>query len=604
MDKRTRFSGMFLSVAAAYASVAAVQQPVNAQLNPQQAISLLQEMYPGAQARLRDGRAKLIYGVPMTTGETPDAAAAAFLATHSEAFGISEPELVRKWSAGVRGGGTTVIGYSQRIEGYRVEDSLLRVMVRRGSPCRVVAVAGRLAAPPSGGLGQVVVTASGAAVLALGRPGFGGYRLDGQPELVVLPAEGERGDRWAWRVEIVSGDTPRSVFIDGRSGEALRVRDRFANADVTGTVSAYATPTNTLPHRSSNSPVSTPIGYIAVTGESSGGSDSTNANASGVYTLSLPSSFLADIECRLGIASEWGGFRWLIYNANGDSAFPSTSPSALGDVSQTTPPSTVSFLLGDQGEYETAEANGAVQANRCFDHVISRLEIDEELFVDRLRVVVNMGQLPGLARFAIYSGEPQLRFTHQYVTAGGTYWNSCYSSVFPHEFGHYFLYELGLAYAGSFGEGYADTFAVMANNDYVQGRAWITVSGTDYNLREDPRSVGCEYPLTSSSPSDCRCAENGGTDHNAGQVLSGIWVRIVEGMKSQYGTTTGLEAARALHLAWSLSTGGPPDSCNSADPDTLVEVLIADDDDGDLSNGTPHDSIICAAFGEHGIDCP
>jgi len=33
----------------------------------------------------------------------------------------------------------------------------------------------------------------------------------------------------------------------------------------------------------------------------------------------------------------------------------------------------------------------------------------------------------------------------------------------------------------------------------------------------------------------------------------------------------------------------------------LLEVLLADDDDGNLNNGTPHEALIRAAFADHGI---
>jgi hypothetical protein len=39
----------------------------------------------------------------------------------------------------------------------------------------------------------------------------------------------------------------------------------------------------------------------------------------------------------------------------------------------------------------------------------------------------------------------------------------------------------------------------------------------------------------------------------------------------------------------------------SSIPATLIEILAADDDDGDLANGTPHECAIRAAFGRHGL---
>lgn len=57
------------------------------------------------------------------------------------------------------------------------------------------------------------------------------------------------------------------------------------------------------------------------------------------------------------------------------------------------------------------------------------------------------------------------------------------------------------------------------------------------------------------------------------------------------------------------SDGGPalvflPPSCESAHAQTVIEVLTVDDDDADLSNGTPNcQDIICPAFSAHSLPC-
>ncbi len=62
----------------------------------------------------------------------------------------------------------------------------------------------------------------------------------------------------------------------------------------------------------------------------------------------------------------------------------------------------------------------------------------------------------------------------------------------------------------------------------------------------------------------------------------------------------GIDAARTLtHFA----KKGTPDGTNTGEAfaDYFIELLVADDDDGDLSNGTPHSSGIIPAFMKHGI---
>ena len=85
-------------------------------------------------------------------------------------------------------------------------------------------------------------------------------------------------------------------------------------------------------------------------------------------------------------------------------------------------------------------------------------------------------------------------------------------------------------------------------------------------------------------------------------MLSGVWNAI-------RANTGSLDATQALFGSWlniAEAEYGAPSACSStfyqaAGPDTLLEVLAADDDDGNLYNGTPNDSEICAAFASRGI---
>ncbi|MBN1446741.1 MAG: hypothetical protein JXA28_02325, partial [Bacteroidetes bacterium] len=83
-----------------------------------------------------------------------------------------------------------------------------------------------------------------------------------------------------------------------------------------------------------------------------------------------------------------------------------------------------------------------------------------------------------------------------------------------------------------------------------------------------------------------------GEEHHDGQVLSGAFWDIR--------TSVSLDVARRLsHFA---KYGLPDDPDNGiAFMEWLLETLIADDDDGDLSNGTPHHMAILAAFQRHNI---
>ncbi|MFN0133790.1 MAG: hypothetical protein ACKVW3_14825 [Phycisphaerales bacterium] len=615
-----------------FAVAPAAAQPVD----PTEAIMRLQSMYPGARASVHDARTRLIYGVPMTPGETPDEAASAFFAAHGEALGVGEFTRSRRWAAGAREGHLTVVSFTQSINETPVDGSLLRVAVlkaRGEQPCRVALVAARLAARPAPD--PIAVTAAGAATLALAQQGYANLEVTGEPVFVILPAERERDtfrpDAWTWRVPVAFGEggvgghdhLPRSFFINACTGQLIKVRDEFAHAhatsgnshsscteiassDVTGLVRAYATPTNLLPHRSTNTPTLTAIANLRVTGEDNNSSDDDEGytDGSGNFSLTLPTSNNVDIETRLGPTGTWGGTQWFVVNCQGDFV-PPTTPIAIGASTATTSPGTLNFNFGNQNEYETAEANAAVQANRCFEYVISRLAIDINLFPNALKIYVNADIGLGMGQYVPSSStpsfiSPSLRFAKGYNNGSVGWWNMCYSSLFPHEFGHYLADSLGTDYAYEFGEGLAMAFSNLVNNDRVQGRSFLTNTGpVDIHLWNDPTdsSINCQYP---SSPTSSPCPCDGG--HLAGQLLAGVWLRITDGMVAQHGATNGLEIARSLFMNWILLTAGAPlDGCNSADEETLDEVLTADDDDANLGNGTPNDDIILSAFASHNI---
>ncbi len=87
--------------------------------------------------------------------------------------------------------------------------------------------------------------------------------------------------------------------------------------------------------------------------------------------------------------------------------------------------------------------------------------------------------------------------------------------------------------------------------------------------------------------------------------------RLLTGMRGVYGQSAGWDQTRTLHLGWlplAEPPGAHPTLCTtldqSASPGTLIEVLTADDDDGNLGNGTPHCEIILSAFAAQNIFPP
>ena len=118
-------------------------------------------------------------------------------------------------------------------------------------------------------------------------------------------------------------------------------------------------------------------------------------------------------------------------------------------------------------------------------------------------------------------------------------------------------------------------------------------------LRDDPR-IGVGFLKGQSNGGIIRNSDNTlrypedvvNAIHDDGMILTGaVWdVREAIGLET---------TARLYHDAMY----GTPDAnaLGIALADYFVEFLVADDDDGDLSNGTPHSEAIIAAFNAHGI---
>lgn len=170
-----------------------------------------------------------------------------------------------------------------------------------------------------------------------------------------------------------------------------------------------------------------------------------------------------------------------------------------------------------------------------------------------------------------------------YLAGGGCPNTGQMPSVVYHEYGHGIndmLYVQAGSPSGMINgathEGMADVASAMIEDDSRIGRGFTGVGSVLRNLDN-----------TNRYPDDIT-----GESHEDGLIIGGaFWdLRVA----------TSLETAQKLsHFAkW-----GTPDDPNTgiAFSEWFVEVLIADDDDGNLNNGTPNFTAINNAFNAHGI---
>lgn len=165
--------------------------------------------------------------------------------------------------------------------------------------------------------------------------------------------------------------------------------------------------------------------------------------------------------------------------------------------------------------------------------------------------------------------------------------------VLFHEFGHD-LHESEIiegvgAFDPGMSEGVGDFLAVNMTNDSGLGRGFFY---DDEPLRELDPAIKCE-PLHGCSAPEWTWPTDIGEIHHTGLIFGGTWWDLRKAFLIQLGDVEGEKLILKLYLGAIRRSVDIPSS--------LVEALAADDDDGDLSNGTPHECTIRAAFGAHGM---
>jgi cysteine-rich repeat protein len=158
------------------------------------------------------------------------------------------------------------------------------------------------------------------------------------------------------------------------------------------------------------------------------------------------------------------------------------------------------------------------------------------------------------------------------------------ADVVYHEFGHS-LHNNSIipgagAFDGSLSEGLADTLGVSITGDHGLGRGFFF---NDSALRDlDPVGVEKSWPKDAD-----------GEVHDEGEIIGEALWDLRKGLIAKLGEGPGFD--RLLKIYYGIMQRA------SDIPSTFAEALVADDDDGNLANGTPNQCEIIAAFSLHGL---
>ncbi|MGA1666328.1 MAG: T9SS type A sorting domain-containing protein [Bacteroidia bacterium] len=174
-----------------------------------------------------------------------------------------------------------------------------------------------------------------------------------------------------------------------------------------------------------------------------------------------------------------------------------------------------------------------------------------------------------------------------YTQAAGCNTLANVADVVYHEYGHaitnYFYNALGTPFRnGAVGEGYSDVYAITLTD--------TPVLGVGFNIT-NPNLIVRRYDINPKIyPQNLV-----GQVHADGEIICGAWWRTARNMNSNAGMMA-IFSESLYGLA-----NGPNGSEGVVYTDILIDALQADDNDNNLSNGTPNMTAILQAFAFHGI---
>ncbi len=252
---------------------------------------------------------------------------------------------------------------------------------------------------------------------------------------------------------------------------------------------------------------------------------------------------------------------------------------AIPSISQTvTPPGPVGFLHNpvNNNELLTANVNAYVESNVVRDFVLN-FEPNFPVIANQTSFDVNTNINSSCNAF--YDGS-----SINFYRNGGGCNNTAFSDVVYHEYGHHLINVTNNG-QGQMGEGSGDSIGVLIQDEPILGQGF---SNCGSGIRTANNNK--QYPCS-------------GGIHDCGQLISGcVWDtrnQLVSTEPNDY-----INISSQLFLGMLIVRGQMDPGQSTIAPDITVIYLELDDDDGNISNGTPHYDEIAAGFGAHNMDAP
>jgi Zn-dependent metalloprotease len=375
--------------------------------------------------------------------------------------------------------------------------------------------------------------------------------------LVILPIHADSGPVYhlAWEVymKTQSPDNLWRTYVDAHNGTILWREAQYQEFDITGNVhgqvemkTVYAPPQYTdigLPDEK----VTANTSYNGYTG------------ATGAYTVTVPDNTTYSMNTQLS-------GRWCNVNRLDGSDASLTQNGAPG--------APVDFMFDDTNSHP-AERDIFYHINKTHEWIKGVAPVFT--YLDHA-VVCYANSTAGTCN-AFWNGS-NITF---YKEGGGCNNSGRIADVISHEYGHGItqgLYTPNSPPNGSgMGEGFSDIYAMTIHGDPIVGENFTTGGGVVRN-GENTR----QYPGT-------ECA---GEVHCLGEIIMGAMWKTRKNFMLRYGNPTRYDQLMIQTVAAKTTTM----------PGYLNRLLVNDDTDGNLANGTTDWYEICDAFAIHNMPCP
>ncbi len=381
-------------------------------------------------------------------------------------------------------------------------------------------------------------------------------------DAVVLPVG--KGARVVVPV-IVDQASPRgqwSVYVDAATGEPVARRQRLMFGEAT---LRYHVPTR-YPGGGSSDYVA-PFTTHAVDGSAA------TSNAAGLVTW----TGTADASINPGLTGPYA------------SLTVATGPSATDTL--TVPSGGAAIWDQTSVQLLNAQLTTFIHASIAKQFALTTLDPDLPWLSQPIPLVVNETAETGGYQCNAFSNLDDIHFfVADSVDVGdGTFFNCGntgeLADVVYHEFGHSLHGNAsgqGFDIDPALSEGLSDYLAATMVDDPDMGKGFDRDNPAVGLRHIDPPDHEYSWPTDISWD-----------PHATGQIISGALWDLRKALVAELGQEAGVALADDIFYGvLSRSTDIPS---------TLIEALVTDDDDGDLSNGTPHQCLISDAFSAHGL---